>query len=430
MPKIVLIGAGSMVFAKRLIGDILTFPSLSNGTIALVDIDEEKLEVMAGVARRMAEQAKTGTCIEASTDRRQVLSGADYVIISIRVGGTDAVVKNHEIPLKYGVDHSVADTMGPGGVFYFLLNGPAILEMLRDVERLCPQALVIQYTNPMAMNCWLANEATKVRNVGLCHSVQGTAFQLASYIGAPREEIAYWVAGINHMAWFLQFLWKGRDAYPLLWQTVENPEIYARDAVRFEVLRYFGYFVTESTRHMSEYAPYFRRTPQLVQRFAPPSSRDLRNWNEWAIRRQERFQEMKELVESGQEIPFERTHEYCTYILNAIETNEPFCFNGNVRNTGLIPNLPPGCVVEVPCLAMRSGVHPCYVGDLPAELAALNRSNIAVQELAVKALLTRDRELVYRAVQLDPLTAATVSLPDIRKMVDELFAAHAPLLTL
>ncbi len=430
MPKIVLIGAGSMVFAKRLIGDILTFPALSDGTIGLVDIDPEKLDTMAAVARRMAQQAGTNTRIEASADRRDVLPGADYVIISIRVGGVEGVIKDHEIPMRYGVDHSVADTMGPGGVFYFLRNGPAILEILRDVEKLTPDALVIQYTNPMAMNCWLANEATSVRNVGLCHSVQGTAFRLAEYIGAPRDEVRYWVAGINHMAWFLQLTWQGKDAYPMLWQAMQDPDIYARDKVRFEVMRHFGYFVTESTRHMSEYVPYFRRTPELTAQYAPPSAANLENYAAWRAQRDESFQRMRELLASGAEIPFERTHEYCTFILNAIETDTPFSFNGNVRNTGLITNLPPDCVVEVPILANGTGLHPCHVGKLPPELAALNASNIYVQELAVQALLTGNRELVYRAVQLDPLTAATVALPDIRKMVDELFVAHADYLTI
>jgi alpha-galactosidase len=429
MPKIVLIGAGSMVFARNLIGDILTFPSLSEGTLALVDTDEHKLGIITALAKRMVAQQKTNTRIESSSDRRQVLEGADYVIMSIRVGDVEGVVKCHQIPLKYGVDHSVADTTGPGGIFYFLLNGPAILDVLKDVERMAPRAWVIQYTNPMVMNCWLANMATKAHNVGLCHSVQGTAFRLADYIGAPRDDVRYWVAGINHMAWFLRFEWQGKDAYPLLWEAMAKPDIYARDPVRFEIMRYFGAFVTESSRHMSEYVPYFRRTPELLQRYAPPSASEMGNGEQWAERRRVRLEEIRQLAQGDGPIPLERTHEYCTYIIDAIERNQPFSFNGNVRNTGLIMNLPHDCVVEVPCLAQGTGVHPCYVGDLPAELTALNRSNLGVQELAVQGLLNHDREAIYRAVQLDPLTAATVTLPNMRKMVDELFAALAPLLT-
>lgn len=426
MPKIVLVGAGSG-FGSRLTADILTFPALRDSVIALVDTNPQQLEIVTRVAQRMVQQTGAGAQIVATTDRREVLPGADYVVMSIRVGGVEAVIKNHEIPLKYGVDHTVADTMGPGGVFYFLLNGPAILEILRDMERFCPDALLLQHTNPMAMNCILAHEATMVRNVGLCHSVQGTAARLAGYIGASPQEVSYWVAGINHMSWFLEFRWKKRDAYPLLWQAMEDAEIYAQDKVRFEIMRHFGYFVTESTPHMSEYVPYFRRTPELIAQFERPATFYVQRFLESRRRRAERAQA---ILEGEVEVPVIRSHEYSVNIMNALETNEPYRINGNVRNTGLITNLPPDCAVEVPCLVDGTGVHPCYVGELPTELAALNQSNIAVQQLAVKALLTGDREYVYRAVQVDPLTAATVSLADARRMVDELFAAHAEYLTI
>ena len=425
MPKIVLVGAGSG-FGSRLTADILTFPALREGTIALVDTDLEQLAVVKGIVDRMVAHAGVETQIVATTDRREVLPGADYVVMSIRVGGEDAVVKNREIPAKYGVDQTVADTLGPGGVFYFLLNGPAVLDILWDMEELCPNALMLQHTNPMAMNTMLANDATSIDNIGLCHSVQGTASRLASYIGAPPEEVSYWVAGINHMSWFLQLNWNKEDAYPLLRQAMEDPEIYEQDKVRFEVMRYFGYFVTESTRHMSEYVPYFRRTPELVARFERPWTWHLESFRQMRRRREE--SRAAQLEEVG--VPVERSNEYSVNIMNAMETNVPYRINGSVRNTGLITNLPPDCAVEVPCLVDATGIHPCYVGDLPAELAGLNRSNITVHELAVQALLTHDRELVYRAIQLDPLTAATVSLEDTRKMVDELFEAHAALLTI
>ena len=426
MPKIVLIGAGSG-FGSRLAADILTFPALRDGVIALVDTDPEQLTTVKAIVDRMVTVSGAGAQVVATTDRREVLADADYVVMSIRVGGEDAYLKNHRIPAKYGVDQTVADTLGPGGVFYFLGNGPAILDILWDMEELCPDALLIQHTNPMSMNCILANDASSIANVGLCHSVQGTATRLAGYIGAPPEEIRYWVAGINHMAWFLTLSWRGEDAYPLLWKAMDDPEIYERDKVRFEVMRYFGTFVTESTRHMSEYVPYFRRTPELIEQFEHPVEWHVDQFLEMRANRELRRQAQ---LEDGVSVPVERSHEYSVNIMNAMETNVPYAFNGSVRNTGLITNLPPDCAVEVPCLVDGTGVHPCYVGDLPPELAALNRSNIAVHELAVRALLTHDCELVYRAIQLDPLTMATVSLADTRKMVDELFDAHAAILTI
>lgn len=426
MPKIVLIGAGSG-FGSRLTADILTFPALRDGTIALVDTDPEQLAIVEQIARRMVETVGCQAQIVATTDRREALPDADYVVMSIRVGGEEAVITNHEIPLKYGVDHTVADTMGPGGVFYFLLNGPAILDVLWDMEVYCPDALLLQHTNPMAMNCILANEASHIANVGLCHSVQGTAMRLASYMDVPPEEVRYWVAGINHMAWFLQLQWKKQDAYPLLWEAMAKPDIYDMDRVRFEMMRHFGYFVTESTRHMSEYVPFFRRTPELIERYEHPAAWHMQRFLEMRRARAERTQDM--LAEDAQ-VPVERSHEYSVNIMNAMETDEPYRFNGNVANTGLITNLSPNCVIEVPCLVDGTGVHPCYVGDLPPELAGLNQSNTVVHELAVQGLLLGDRELIYRAIQLDPLTQATCSLPDIRQMVDELFIAHAEHITI
>lgn len=424
MPKIAIIGAGSVVFARRLVTDFLTFPSLQDSSIALMDINPESLNVIAAWTQHAIEQAGVGATVEATTDRRTALQGADYVIISIRVGGTEAVFQDFAITSKYSVDHSVGDTMGPGGVFYFLRNGTEIINIARDMEELCPDALMINYTNPMVMNCWAVNEMSAIRNVGLCHSVQGTAFRLADYIGAPRDEVRYWVAGINHMAWFLQFQWQGKDAYPLLYQAMENPEIYQRDIVRFEIMRHFGAFVTESTRHMSEYVPYFRRRPDLLERYQLPSAIG-RDWDAWLNRRDENQQRMAEEVQTKAPVQLERTHEYCSYILNAIETNTPYRFNGNVANKGVITNLPPNSCVEAPCLVDGTGIHPCYVGELPPALAALNRTNLNVQEVVVEAVKRGNREDVYRAVQLDPLTAAVCTLDESRQMVDELFEAHA-----
>jgi alpha-galactosidase len=425
--KIAFIGAGSFVFARTLVSDVLTWPSLRDSTIALMDIDETKLEVMSALARRMVDQVGAETKVESTTDLRTALDGADYVTVSIRVGQSRSHV---EIPLEHGIDQAVGDTSGPGGVFYFLRNAPAVVEIARTMDQVCPEALMLNYTNPMVMLSWTVNVLSNIRYVGLCHSVQGTAMTLARYISAPFEEVSYWVAGINHMAWFLKFLWKGEDAYPLLWKAMEDPEIYERDIVKWEIMKHFGAFVSESSVHNSEYMPYFRRTPELVDKYTSSRmwgvrkgmSREERR-ADFERRRAEREAENRRLAFGNEEILVERGPEYFSRILNAIETNKPYVFNGNVRNTGLITNLPPGSIAEVPIVTDGCGLHPCYVGDLPPALAALNRSNLCVQELAVKGFVEQDRECIYRAVQLDPLTASKLTLPKIREMVNEMFEA-------
>jgi alpha-galactosidase len=434
MPKIALVGAGSYVFARRLVTDLLTWPSLQDATIALMDLDASKLETMDALARRMIAQAGTQARVESTTDLRAALDGADYVTVAIRVGQDH---DNVAIPLRYGIDQAVGDTSGPGGVFYFLRNAPAIIDIARTMQEVCPDALMLNYTNPMVMLSWAVTALTDIRYVGLCHSVQGTAMAMAEYIGAPFDEISYWAAGINHMAWFLKYLWKGEDAYPLLWRAMEDPDIYHRDIVKWEVMKHFGAFVSESSIHMSEYVPYFRRTPELIDRYTdermwgvPPKglSREERRAG-FTKRRAQQEEENRQLAFGDDEIPITRSHEYFSRILNAAETNTPYVFNGNVPNTGLIANLPGAAegrtaIVEVPIVVDGCGLHPCYVGDLPPALAALNRSNLAVIELAVKGYLEKDRECIYRAVQLDPLTSSLLSLSEIRQMVDEMFEAH------
>ncbi|MCD6083558.1 alpha-glucosidase/alpha-galactosidase [Candidatus Aerophobetes bacterium] len=431
MPKIVMIGAGSMVFTRRLIGDILSFPELSDSTISLVDIDKKRLELISQLARKMVKDLGCGAKIESTTERRDVLDGADYVIITIAVGGLDAYLSDIHIPDKYGVNQNVGDTIGPGGVFRGLRVVPVLLEICRDMEELCPDALLINYSNPMAINCWAMNKASRIKNVGLCHSVQGTAKQLARYIDAPYEEISYWVAGINHMAWFLEFKWKGKDAYPILRKKIEeNPELWdvlgeygttkLNDTVRFEIFKHFGYFVTESPFHMSEYVPYFRRTKKQIEELGVSK----RWWLEHEKSGDRYFKEVERELLSGEKIRVNRTDEYASHIIYSMETGTPYRFNGNVENKGLITNLPQGCCVEVPCLVDRTGIHPCYVGDLPPQCAALNRTNINVQELAVKAVLEKDKEAAIHAIMLDPLTSSLLTLDEIRKMVEEMFEAE------
>jgi alpha-galactosidase len=293
-----------------------------------------------------------------------------------------------------------------------------------DMTELCPTALLMNYANPMAAGCWAINKATNIANVGLCHSMQGTSKQLASYIGAPVEEITYFGGGINHMDWFLRFEWNGEDAYPLLHAAMENPEIYAKDPVRFEIMRHFGHFVSESSGHMSEYVPYFRRTSALMERYSL-SPRDV---DANLSRRENHYAEIRKRLASDEPLEVTRTHEYCSRIIHGIETNTPFLFYGNVENDGMITNLPQGACVEVPCIADGTGLHPMHVGELPPQCAGLNHTNISVQELIVKAALEGDRNAVYQAMALDPLTAALLSLDEIRSMADELLAASMPLL--
>jgi len=425
--KVVIIGAGSG-FGSRLSIDLLARRPLQDCTIGLCDIDPASLEKVAAYVRRAVDAYGLPAKIEASTERRDLLQGADVVVTAISVGGPSYWGFPYKveigIPREYGIDQAVGDTVGPGGVFRFLRTAPEQLAVCRDIEELCPGALLLNHTNPMAMLTWVHSVASSVRNVGLCHSVQGTTRKLARILNVPYDEVSYTVAGINHQAWVLEFRRGGRDLYPDLRTAAERPDIYNEDPVRFEIMKHFGFFVTESSRHNSEYLPYFRRTPELMQRFQltprevrdePPSVR------EWA---------RDTGVKEDPPVPELRSsHEYTAGIIEACATGSAYTFNGNVMNDGLIPNLPTACCVEVPCVADRHGVRACAVGPLPAQCAALNRSNIAVQELAVQAFLERDREAAFQAVALDPLTAAVLPLHAIREMFERMWEAERDLLT-
>ena len=440
MPKIALIGAGSATFSRRLLADLLSWPELEDAEFALMDPNTERLELIGALAGRMVQERGVGALVETTTDRERALDGADHVVTTLAVGyAYENDRPDVAIPRSYGLHQTVADTIGVGGVFRYLRTMPAMLEIGRDMQRLCPQALWLNYVNPMNMIMWtLAEAVPDIRSVGLCHSVQGTSERLAGFVGVASEELAYWVAGINHQAWFLQLrhgTFRGEDLYPRLRAAMEDPEVYEKDRVRFEVMRHFGYFVTESSRHMSEYVPWFRRTEADRERFTPQQS--LPEWQREPqrqangqlaavpSRRAAVWDSIRAQIAGETPIDFKRSREYCSYIVHAVESNTGFRFNGNVPNTGLIPNLPPGCNVEVPILVDNAGLHPCYVGDLPPQLAAINRTNVNVQELAVRGFLDRDRDAVRQACALDPLAAATTGLDDIRSMVDELFEANA-----
>ncbi|MCU4742000.1 alpha-glucosidase/alpha-galactosidase [Halobacteria archaeon AArc-m2/3/4] len=428
MTRIAFIGAGSIVFSKNLVGDILSFPELSDSEIALMDIDEHRLAQTTNVAEAMVEQGDVDATIESTTDRREALEGADYVLNMINVGGTEPFENEIEIPRKYGVEQAIGDTLGPGGVFRGLRTIPTMLDIARDMEELCPDALLLNYTNPMAILCWTMFEETDIETVGLCHSVPHTASAIAEYIDAPQDELDYWVAGINHMAWFLECEWDGLDVYPLLEEAMEDPETYEKDTVRFELMKHFGAFVTESSHHLSEYLPYFRTDQEEIDRLTGtqsagrmPTATYLEGWKE---RSEDRDNALAEV--DPDEVSIERSEEYASRLIHSLETDTPRRLNLNVSNeTDAIQNLPSEACVEVPCLIDGTGVHPCSVGKLPSQLVSLIRTNVNVQQLAVEGAVNGDRESIHRAIKLDPLTAAVCTLDEAHEMTEELLEANA-----
>jgi alpha-galactosidase len=424
-PKISLIGAGSVVFARRLLQDLACVPELSDATVSLMDVDIDRLDVIGRFATKLMRDAGTNIKVETTTNRRESLADSKYVLTTIRVG--DDYNKDIGIPLNYGVDQSVGDTIGPGGVFKGLRTVPVLVDICNDMEDVAPDAWLLNYTNPMAIACWAINEMTDVPTVGLCHSVQRTTQDLADYIGAPHDSVSSWVAGINHLAWFLRFERDGHDAYPALEAAMNNPEIFAKDTVRFEVMRQFGYFVTESTRHMSEYTPYFRTDEKVIKEFRLDEIRqDLQRR---VTRVDTHYEQLRRDAASSELLKVERSDEYACRIIEAMETNHPTIINANISNAGLISNLPEGSCVEVPCTVDRLGIHPMAVGELPPQCASLSRSNIAVQEMATLAITDRDRESAFHAIALDPLTSAKLSLREIRSMFDEMWEANSDYLS-
>jgi alpha-galactosidase len=420
MPKIAFVGAGSAVFTRNLVGDILSLPELRDSAeFALMDIDAERLGTAELLTARLIDAHGARATVAATTDRRAALDGADYVVTSFQIGGyRPSTVVDFEVPKRYGLRQTIADTLGIGGIMRGLRTIPVLLDVCRDLEELSPDALLLNYVNPMAMLCWAAAEASPIRTVGLCHSVQGTTRELANDLGIPADEIDQLAAGINHMAFFLRFEHEGRDLYPAL-REVTPPDW---NRVRYEVLRHFGYFVTESSEHFSEYVPWFIKDGRedLIERFNVPL-------DEYPRRCERQIAEW-EAIRGELELSTAQSHEYGAHIIRACETGEPYVFNGNVPNRFggglLIDNLPADCCVEVPCVASTRGIEPQPVGTLPRQLAALMQTNVNVQGLTVEAALTGRRDAVYQAAMLDPHTAAELSLDEIAALVDDLLREH------
>jgi alpha-galactosidase len=427
MTRIVIIGAGSLEFSSRLTADLLTYAALRDTHFALVDLDEERLEYAGRIVARIF---KEGDYPDASfslhSQRRQALIGADYVISSILVGGYEAIQAEIDIPLKYGVSQAIGDTLTPGGIMRCLRTLPHQIGIVQDMAELCPDAILLNYTNPMAMLCWGMYEAVpQIQAVGLCHSVQHTTAQWAHRLSVDLTDVEFDCAGINHQAWITRFEHKGENLLPKIRQLSQVPQIWRKDTSRMEYVKHLGYPVTEASGHNSEYSPWFRKNTAMIERYCPGGGWNgahgfiklLYNRPDWRLT-------MEKMANWESPVNLARSREYGSQIINAIESNEPTMIHGNVRNDGLIDNLPAGSCVEVPCLVDGKGIHPQSAGSLPRHLAAINRMQISVQELAVAASLESDPELVFHAMVMDPLTSMICTLDDIREMTNELLKAH------
>ncbi|MFS0560479.1 alpha-glucosidase/alpha-galactosidase [Terribacillus sp. 179-K 1B1 HS] len=429
MGKITFIGAGSTIFTKNVLGDCMLSPALQEFEFALFDIDEERLSESELLLNALKNSLQAEVTIKAYTDRKEALEGAKYVINAIQVGGyRPSTVIDFEIPKKYGLRQTIADTVGIGGVFRALRTIPVMLDIARDMEEVCPDAWLLNYTNPMAALTGAVARFTNVKVVGLCHSVQVCTKDLLKDLEIPHENIEERIAGINHMAWLLEIKSNGKDLYPEIKKRAkEKQKEKHHDMVRYELMDKFGYYVTESSEHNAEYHPYFIKDkyPELISRFNIPLDEYPRRCEEQI----KNWQKTKQELMNDNSLTHERSREYGSRIIEAMETNQPFVFGGNIVNKGgLIANLPRNAVVEVPCIANRNGIAPAYMGELPEQLAALNRSNINTQLLTIEAAMTKSKEKIYQAALLDPHTAAELSMDDIISMCDELIEAHGDML--
>jgi alpha-galactosidase len=427
MTKIAFIGAGSLGFTRDLVRDVLTFPLLNDATLSLMDIDPERLDFSQKSVQRIIEMGKYPATVTASLDRVEAIRDADIVLVTILSGSTEVWRYDIEIPKQYGVDINIGDTRGPSGIFRALRTIPVMLDIARDMERYCPNAVLLNYTNPMAMLCRALQRSTFIRLTGLCHSEQGTAMMLADWIGAPYKEITLTCAGLNHMAWYLNFKLNGVDAYPLIRKAItERPEIYNQEIVRNEIFLHLDYYVTESSGHNSEYNAWFRKRRDLIEKYCTHGT----GWNpgEYAYilkeyQNAERIwkDEARQWFAADTPIELERGEEYAAHIINALMGGDPFTFNGNVPNSGLVTNLPEGACVEVPVWVSRKGFEPVHVGALPPQCAALTNLTAQIEEMAVEGALTGDPRLIFQAICYDPLTSAVLSLAEIKQMVNQMF---------
>jgi alpha-galactosidase len=427
MAKITIIGAGSLIFTKTLAMDIFATEALAGSELCLMDLDKGKLKrIEAFIQRVIDENGKPGK-VWSTTDRNVALKGAKYVIITVQVGGLDAFGHDYLIPLKYGVDQCIGDSLGPGGVFRALRTIPVLADVVGDMAKLCPDAVLLNYANPMAAVCLGLSKVSTVPYIGLCHGVQTTLDLISRYVDVPKDQIDFLCAGINHMAWFLSLKDKrdGRDLYPMLRRNCEKPGYYVNEKVRCEVMRHFGYFMTESTGHLSEYIPWFRSSKRALAAYCdePAFGGESGAYYHYSHMLANKYKGVDYLALESPIIQ-RRSVEYCSYILEAVETGVPFRLNGNVRNDGYITNLPAGCCVEVPVFVDSQGLHPARVGALPPGLAALNQTNVSVQDLAVESALSGDPELAMQAVALDPLTSACCTLEEARRMTAEMLEAE------
>ncbi len=425
MPKIAMIGAGSIVFAKTLFKDICATPALRDSEFRFMSRTTTKLERLKAYADRVISENSLKATAMITTDRREALRDADFVIVMLQIGGVEAFEADYKIPLKHGVDQCIGDTLGPGGIFRALRTIPEMLSIAADMKELCPNAVLLNYVNPMAAVCWGLGTVPGLQYVGLCHGVQTTLDLIAGYLGVPKQEIDFLSAGINHMGWFLKMSHKGQDLYPRFKELCEKPEYYINEKVRIEVMRHFGYFMTESTGHLSEYVPWFRSSAEGMGRYCdePSFGGETGAYFKWCRLIADQLENVDMLAEESAALDG-RSVEYCSYILEALTTGVPFKFQGNVRNEGYITNLPMGCCVEVPVFADKMGLHPTFVGALPSQCAALNLTNVNVQGLSVEAAVSGDPELVVAACALDPLTSACLTLKQVRDMVADMLEAE------
>ena len=424
--KIAMIGAGSVVFCKLLMADIMATPALEGSEFALMSRTMPKLKNMEEFAKRMLKENGIKGEVWSTLDRREAIKDADFVVVMIQVGGVGAFELDYKIPLKYGIDQCVGDTMGPGGIFRGLRTIPVLIDIARDMEEVAkPGAIMLQYSNPMALNCLAIGRATSIAFTGLCHGIQTTLQEIATWLKIPKEEINYTCGGTNHLDWFLTLERNGKDLYPELVRVFEKPEYYKAEKVRAEMFRQFGYFATETTGHTSEYVPYFRKNQKAMDLYCnePGFGGQSGAYYTWCKTVADKYADKNMLDYESTKIEG-RSIEYCSYIMEAVVTDIPFRFMGNVRNDGFITNLPQGSCVEVPTFADKTGLHPSSIGYLPPQCAALNRTQINVHELSTEASLTGDPEHIVHAIALDPLSAAICTLKEIREMATEMLEAE------